>query len=169
MQHKTIAGLVLAALLVTGSAAAMPGNAVTQAQEQMSEHTNGAAGNTPVETGEQSNASTDEATESDMRDANGSNADRGPPEGVPAADKDKRGPPTEMPEQVPDFVSELHSLIEQQLDGDLTGPLGEQRSDLTPGDGDEESAEDDATATDTSTEDDDATETADDTGTEASA
>jgi hypothetical protein len=38
-----------------------------------------------------------------------------------------------MPAQVPDFVTELHQLINDWLSGDQSEPLGPQVSDLTPG------------------------------------
>lgn len=42
-----------------------------------------------------------------------------------------------MPEQVPDFVSELHQLIDQHVEEGLDN-LGERISELTPGDADEQ-------------------------------
>jgi hypothetical protein len=39
MEHETIAGLVLAVLLETGSAAALPGNAPAQADEHANDGT----------------------------------------------------------------------------------------------------------------------------------
>ncbi|MFC7046753.1 hypothetical protein ACFQH6_16270 [Halobacteriaceae archaeon GCM10025711] len=42
----------------------------------------------------------------------------------------RQGPPTEMPANVPDHVSEIHVLIQNYLDGDLSGSLGSAISDL---------------------------------------
>lgn len=42
------------------------------------------------------------------------------------------GPPTDLPEQVPDFVGDVHDAIGSFLDGNLEN-LGSAVSDLTPG------------------------------------
>jgi len=133
MQLKTIAGLVLAALVVTGTAAALPGNAPAQADEHAND-----------------DAETANATEP-RADSDETNESAGRPDNVPAANDGERGPPTEMPGAVPDFVGEMHSLIDQKIAGELDGSLGEQVSDLTPDD-----------ETETDSESDDETETADD-------
>lgn len=161
MQLKTIAGLVLAALVVTGSAAALPGNAPAQADDHASD-----------------DAETTNATEP-REDNDAANESAGRPDDVPAADDSQRGPPTDMSEQVPAFVSDLHSLINDKLAGDLAGSLGEQISELTPDDGDDEDAEDASTDDDTATDDESSetaadgestdTETTDDSATDESA
>lgn len=43
-----------------------------------------------------------------------------------------RGPPTDMPAQVPDFDTDIHSLIDDFLSGDIDGNLGERISEVTP-------------------------------------
>ncbi len=48
-----------------------------------------------------------------------------------------QGPPTEMPEQVPDRVSEIHRTIQSFIDGTLEGPLGETLSGIAGGDASE--------------------------------
>ncbi|MEF8838177.1 MAG: hypothetical protein V5A18_01585, partial [Haloarculaceae archaeon] len=50
----------------------------------------------------------------------------------------QRGPPVDMPDQVPDFVSEVHGGIGDVLSGDFTGDLAAAISDLTPSDEAEE-------------------------------
>jgi len=144
MQLKTIAGLVLAALLVTGSAAALPGNAPAQADDHANDSAADADVNDP-DVDDNDSATADENA-SDAADSEAAESEsemkRGPPEGVPAADDGQRGPPADMPEQVPDFVSEIHSLVQQQIDGDLAGSLGEQISDLTPDDSEDTDSED---------------------------
>lgn len=42
------------------------------------------------------------------------------------------GPPADLPEPVPDFVGSIHELIQQFLDGELTGSLGELVRGATP-------------------------------------
>ena len=131
MQLTKIAGVALALLLVTGTAAAMPGAAPAQADE----HTDDV---------------TDDTDESDpAADA----AERGADRPGSAAE---RGPPVDLPSQVPDFVGDIHDRIGQFLDGDLAGSLGEHLSELTPGDeepdqsdGDTETTTPDAAATPT--------------------
>ncbi len=108
MQLTTLAGAVLALALVTGSAAALPGAAPAQADETVPS----AGGDTDA------NASDHPA------------ADRG------NASDDARGPPASLPDQVPDFVGEIHDRIGDMLSGDRTGGLGDAISDLTP-DGDD--------------------------------
>lgn len=125
MQLKTIAALVLAVALVTGSAAALPGNAPAQADDYAND----------------SDAADANAERDVADDANDTDADRGPPADVPAADGDRRGPPADTPGQAPAFVGEIHSLIGQHVDGTLEGSLGERISDVTP---DDENESDDA-------------------------
>lgn len=111
-----ITGAVLAVLLVATSAtAAMPGGA-------------------PVEQAEQANNQNgDERAErtggADHGDANATDDAR---EERAGNAEPVRGPPTDMPEQVPDFVSQIHDLVQQKLAGDIAN-LGERISDLTLG------------------------------------
>lgn len=117
MKLTTLAGALLAVLVITGSAAALPGAAVAQADDhadnaQAAEHESDQA----ADQSENESATADEAA-------------------------DRRGPPASLPEQVPDFVGDIHSLVNQKLAGDLTGGLGEQISDLTPDDDRDAAAE----------------------------
>lgn len=48
---------------------------------------------------------------------------------------DGQGPPTDLPDQVPDHVEKIHNKIVQFLNGDFGGNLGEVISGLTPDDG----------------------------------
>ncbi|MFY4812284.1 hypothetical protein ACOJIV_06150 [Haloarcula sp. AONF1] len=161
MKLTTIAGGLLAVLVITGSAAALPGAAGAQADD----HADNAQANNPAEQAANETANADEKESDGAAEA----ADRrGPPADAGQAG-DQRGPPSDLPEQVPDFVSEIHTLIGQKQAGELTGDLGAQISDLTPGDdANDESASEDAGSDDAdaddeqSTVDDDATEDADD-------
>ena len=110
MNLTKTAGVLLAVLLVaTAGVTALPGNAPADSEaEQYDDGAN--AGNTPADAGPQMH-------DSEMSDENASNAE------------DRRGPPTDMPEQVPDHVSQIHDLIHQFLDGDID-TLGEQISEL---------------------------------------
>lgn len=56
--------------------------------------------------------------------------------GANATDNGTAMPPVDMPEQVPDFVSEIHQLIRDFHAGDLAGSLGEAISDVTGAEGD---------------------------------
>jgi hypothetical protein len=142
MKLTTIAGGLLAVLVITGSAAALPGAAGAQADDH--------AGNAQADTAAEQavNETVDENESGGAAEA----ADRrGPPADAGEAG-DQRGPPSDLPGPVPDFVSEVHTLIGQHQSGDLAGDLGAQISDLTPGDDsdaaetDTESASDDADA-----------------------
>lgn len=115
MNITKVAGVLLAVLLVVGgTAAALPGNAPTDAQAE--------------------NAQTEnpEAADSSMNETADDEADRrGPPAGVgPSGDA---GPPTDLPGPVPDFVSEIHSVINDHIAGALDVDLGSAIADLTPG------------------------------------
>jgi len=114
MNYKLVgAALVALAVVATGAAAAMPGNAPVDAPMD----------NNPDQTGNESVATGPGAAadaDSDGRPAAAAN---------PA---DRRGPPVDLPDQVPDFVGEVHDLIRQHLDGSLDGGLGDRVSDLTP-------------------------------------
>lgn len=126
MKLTTIAGGLLAVLVITGSAAALPGAAGAQADDHAD---NAQADNAPEQAANET-ASADKNTSDGAAEA----ADRrGPPADAGQAG-DQRGPPSDLPEQVPDFVSEIHTLIGQKQAGDLMGDLGAQISDLTPGD-----------------------------------
>jgi len=62
----------------------------------------------------------------------------GRPESVGSAGADaqaQRGPPVDLPSQVPDHVQQIHSLVRQFIDGAMEGPLGPEVSDVTPEDG----------------------------------
>ena len=146
-----LAGVLVAVLLVaTGAtAAALPGSAPADADAgQATEHADGsdaadahaenesAGGGSDAAADESNVGAENDSDASTAEHAQGANApehagDRGPDaENRPNAD---RGPPVEMPDQVPDFVSEIHGLVGDFLSGDVTGDLGAAISDLTPG------------------------------------
>jgi hypothetical protein len=112
MNPETFAAALLAlAVVATGAAAAAPGNAPVDA---------------PTD---------DHAEQSDDRgaDPNETAADeRADAAGQAARDEGQRGPRADLPEPVPDFVSEIHDLIRQHVSGSLDGVLGDQVSDRTP-------------------------------------
>ena len=149
MKLTTIAGGLLAVLVITGSAAALPGAAGAQADD----HADNAGADNAAQ-------QADDADENES--AAGANAAdrRGPPADAGEA-ADQRGPPSDLPEQVPDFVSEVHTLVGQKLAGDLTGDLGAQISDLTPGD-ESDGAENETEAPSGEVEDEQSTDDADD-------
>lgn len=143
MKLTKTAGVLLAVLLVaTAGVAAMPGNAPADSQAGQADdnYDDGAnASNAPADAGPEMN-------DSETDEANAENAD------------DRRGPPTDMPAQVPDHVSQIHDLVNQYLDGDIDN-LGEHISDLMGGEdaADEESedAEDSDEMEDTEDSDED--------------
>jgi hypothetical protein len=126
MKLTTIAAGLLAVLVITGSAAALPGAAGAQADD----HADNAQADSAAE---QAANETANAGENESDGAAEAADRRGPPADAGQAG-DQRGPPSDLPEQVPDFVSEIHTLIGQKQAGDLAGDLGAQISDLTPSD-----------------------------------
>lgn len=148
MKLTKIAGALLAVLLITGSAAALPGAAPAQAEDNADD---AQADDYANETAQDADED-DEMNESAGPDAAEAADRQGPPEDV--GPDGERGPPTDMPAPVPDFVSDIHQLVNQKLMGDLDGNLGEQISDVTPGD-DESSDEDSETADDETAQDED--------------
>ncbi|WP_276273442.1 hypothetical protein [Haloarcula litorea] len=144
MKLTKIAGVLLAVLVVTGSAAALPGAAET--------HANDNADDAQADDYANENA-TEAANESEDDTADDSAATQGPP--ADAGPDGERGPPTDLPAQVPDFVSEIHSLVDTHIAGDLDGTLGEQISDVTPDDSETDDADDgDSDADDSDAEED---------------
>lgn len=103
MRLTHVAGAVLAVLVLTGSAAALPANAPVQATDDAADEADGAA-----------------TTDADSADAR--------------ADRTTRGPPSDLPAAVPDFVGDVHDAIGRSLAGDGEGSLGGTISDLTPDD-----------------------------------
>lgn len=133
---KTL-GVLLALLVVaTGAAAAMPGNAPTDAPDRADNQTADAEAEAAQA---ESNETADERAPADREREAG-----GPPEEVAG----ERGPPTDMPGAVPDFVSEIHATVQDHLGGAVED-LGAAVSGITPGAG-------------TSQADQDVTETPDD-------
>lgn len=106
MNGKLIAVALAALVLLAGVGAAAPGNASDVPNENASD---AASENPPEE------ASNDDA-----------------PAAASNGDDDRQGPPTDLPEQVPDHVSAVHEAIGEFLDGGVDS-LGDRVSELTPG------------------------------------
>lgn len=124
MNLKLIAaGFLALAVVATGAAAALPGNAPVDAPMD---------DKTDVETADE--AGEQHAAGDRKRHTVQSHAQRA--DGAAAG---QQGPPVDLPGQVPDFVGEVHDLIRQHVDG----ILGHQVSDVTP---DDETAPDRSTA-----------------------
>lgn len=139
MTPTKIVGALLAALVVaSGAAAAMPGNAPADSQA-------GQAGNYVDDSADERADAMDEADETDgdkMDEANETAGDERAAAAGPS--DDRRGPPSDMPAGVPDFVSQIHDLIGQKIDGTLSD-LGDAISQVTPGgSGDDEAGADSA-------------------------
>jgi hypothetical protein len=123
MKSRTVIAAVLAALVLsTGTAAALPGNApdgVGQADEHaQDEHAEETAENADDAADNASGESEEAMNESE------SEGERGPPsmaEDARPEDAGSQGPPTDMPEQVPDHVTQIHETINQFLGGDSRG------------------------------------------------
>ena len=122
--HK-LAAIALAALLLTaGAAMATPGDAPDHSNSDASDAANEHADEHADERDQNASAAEDDEVDdeemsenesAEVRDANAADA----------------GPPQDMPEQVPDHVSQIHDLIRQFLNGDGDGSLGDQISDVT--------------------------------------
>lgn len=129
MNIKLIAaGFLALAVVASGAAAALPGNAPVDApmDDNPDGHAADAAGEQHAEqAGEQ------RAAQSQEQRAEGAAAGQ-------------QGPPVDLPSQAPDFVSEIHDLVRQHVSGTLDGILGHQVSDVTP---DNETAVDQSNAT----------------------
>ncbi|MFC7226368.1 hypothetical protein N0B31_03055 [Salinirubellus salinus] len=112
---------------------------------------------------DESDAADDSEAMADPRDASDAETPRSEAAPVGAADaQERRGPPADLPEQVPAHVSEINQRIVSFLDGELDD-FGTAVSDVTPDDG----ADAEATSTDEpeteepeTDEDGDSTETA---------
>jgi hypothetical protein len=123
MKLTKITAVALALLVVgAGAVAAFPGQAADQAQDHANDNANDAGDGMPADAG----APDDLGNASDAAD-NASDAN--------ANASERRGPPTDMPEPVPDHVSQIHETINSWLDGDTEGSLGEMISDIVGGDG----------------------------------
>ena len=138
MSLKRYAAMLLAALVVTASAAgavaAAPGSGNAPDDAAPNENANDAATDAADDGDDASSA--DNA--SDASDAND------------AADE-RRGPPTDMPEQVPDHVGEIHDVINQFIDGSISD-LGSAIGDVTPDDESDAPDAGDASSADSATE-----------------
>ncbi|WP_340102117.1 hypothetical protein [Salinibaculum salinum] len=126
---KTVGVLFAVLLVATAGAAALPGNAPTDSQAGQADNQTDAADEEANESADAGPGMSNSAN-SAADDRAGENSD------------DRRGPPTDMPEQAPDFVSQIHELVHQHLDGDLDN-LGEQVSDLVGADDEEADEEQD--------------------------
>ena len=139
MSLKRYAAMLLAALVVTagaaGAVAAAPGS-----------------GNAPDDAGPNENAN-DAATDAaeDDSDGDASSAGNASDANDASAADERRGPPTDMPEQVPDHVGEIHDLINQFIDGSVSD-LGSAVSDVTPDDESDAANDGDASSTESASE-----------------
>ena len=138
MKLKTTAVFAVIALMLTaGAAAAMPGSAPDHAADGENEMPDDQP---PEQADANASAADSHADENESADADDADNASERRDGAAAGE---RGPPQDMPEQVPDHVSSIHDLIRTFLHGDGDGNLGEQISDVTP---DDEEADGNATA-----------------------
>jgi hypothetical protein len=147
---KTVAALLAVLVVATGAAAAMPGNA-------------------PADAGAQADDQTDAANQHDAAAGTNANANATAATGPAADDRAaaQRGPPVDMPDPVPDFVSDIHQTIQNYLNGSIDD-LGAALGDVTPGGESTDTTGDDDAVDDAHDEGDDATDSAPDEGDDTS-
>lgn len=126
MKVQTTAAVALVALVaMAGVAAAAPGNAPDQAAtaDSQYEHSDDVA----------ESADNGSANDGDRRDNAADDGDLGVENSDEAAADEgasaNQGPPVALPEQVPEFVSQIHETIGQYLDGAIDA-LGEAISSI---------------------------------------
>lgn len=161
MNTTKLAGLVLAGLLVSaGAVAALPGAVPgdAPAHDEANEHANDAPANedaddasandTAEQTEERDPADENETSDTGANEsenasdaANASETAASDRRGPPARARGSQGPPAEMPDRVPDHVSQIHDAIENFLGGSVDN-LGDVVSGLTPGHGGQDRAQD---------------------------
>lgn len=135
MTPKTLAAAVFAVTVVlAGTAAAVP--AIDAADGVEGVQSGNHDGATPAPGG---GDDPDRGNESDHRD--GESVEPGPTErdDAPGRDdsaSDRRGPPTDLPDPVPGFLTDVHDQVRQFLAGSVQD-LGSANSSVTPGDGDD--------------------------------
>jgi hypothetical protein len=140
MTRTKLVAVVFAALVVTvGPVAAAPGNApiAVGADDQYDDHAEAADGNADDAVDESSaDGQPADAPVGDDAEGNADDAaDRADDAGAGSTDAaDRRGPPSDLPAQVPDHVAAVHDVIESFLSGDLDSSLGDAVSDATPND-----------------------------------
>ena len=135
MRLKQVAALALSALLLTagvGAAMAQSGNAPSDAQadeqpDDTEDPGDGYAANASASGDASANGSAGDdapANASANGNASASAAARGNGTNTSEDARDGQGPPSDMPEDVPDRVVEIHVLIQSFLDGELEAPSG---------------------------------------------
>jgi hypothetical protein len=139
MNAYTLGSVLLALVVLTGTAAALPGAAPAQADEAASNGagTQEAAAQNATEASSEERADNETVeTEADEKRGGGPpahavNKSNGAAGGADNA-SERRGPPVDMPGNVPDFVSDIHRAIADHTGG---SGLGDIISSLTPDDG----------------------------------
>lgn len=141
--HKLIAVVMAVLLLTAGAAAATPGESPTNdGTETADEHQPTETGDDATDEDENATDADENATDADVAaDDNETDADvAADAEDDESDERDENaseGPPTDMPEQVPDHVTAIHQLIRDKLNGDLGNTtLGEAISGVVGGNGD---------------------------------
>jgi len=81
--------------------------------------------------------STDEANGDEREDR----SENGAAAGGAADERNGQGPAVDLPDQVPDHVSEIHDRISSFLNGNLEGTLGDAVSAVTPDDDEADDAD----------------------------
>ncbi|RMB24221.1 hypothetical protein [Haloplanus aerogenes] len=132
IRTKLVAVVFVALLVTAGTVAAAPGNAPVDvgADDQYDDHAEQADENADDDA---ENAEDGADNRDDAADAGADNAaDEADAGASNAENADRRGPPADLPAQVPDHVAQIHDLIRSFLGSDGDGSLGESVSDATP-------------------------------------
>jgi hypothetical protein len=122
MKRTTILAVALAAVIAaTGAAVATPGSTAPTDASGAAAAADAAGGSTAATAVDESTAGTDEETANDT-------AERGQSDAVEPNASERAGPSEQLPDPVPDFVSDIHGLVGQFLDGSIDS-LGSEVSD----------------------------------------
>lgn len=168
MVARKLLVIALAATLLLGGVAATGAASIQDAQpaDEQDDRTPGNAGPADDASQDESRDAADGGNDSVADRGNGSVADRGNGSASDRANASapadvgpdgERGPPTEMPVNVPDHVSQIHETIDGFLSGDVDD-LGDALSEILGGD---DAGEDESDEEEGENESDDAAEAED--------
>lgn len=126
MKVRTITVIAIATILVTaGAAVAAPGNAPDLPDNAHN------INDAERDDDSSENPTAEEETNENATVRENSDRDNGAEESVTDRGADNaQGPPTDLPAQVPEHVSQIHDLIRQFLNDDLGESLGNAISDV---------------------------------------
>lgn len=134
MKLELVAVFASVLLVASGAAMAMPGDAPDHAQDGTAQADDHSQADDHAQADDHSQANDADAGENESAMPHGRPTDVPNGEAADAANG-SQGPPVDLPEQVPDFVSDVHEVIGNHVDGAIEGAqsLGETISAMTPG------------------------------------